>query len=258
MPVVKCRDFIEVYRQKALSGGIDNLSGRTARPDLTRFISEEILRAIEPRPTDVLVDVGCGDGSLLTLASEHLSSAIGILPTEEEVERVRGHLGDAFPAVRVQQGLAQRTNLDSGIADAVVCNGVFPLLPEAEIDAALRELARLGKPGAPVFVGEVPFLDEFAGRDYGDSVTGWLWWTLKRQGVSAFLLRTRQVLAALRSRDPFVIAPKRHFNESEARFAARAARLGLTLQWSHRHRERTAEGATADSPSRIDYLFRVG
>jgi hypothetical protein len=49
---------------------------------------------------------------------------------------------------------------------------VFLLLSSSQVDQSFREIARIGKPGSTVFIGEVPCVDEFRDRTYGDSISG--------------------------------------------------------------------------------------
>ena len=44
MPIIKCETYVDVYRSKASSKDINELSGRTGRPDLTDFISQQIIK----------------------------------------------------------------------------------------------------------------------------------------------------------------------------------------------------------------------
>ena len=89
---------------------------------MTQFVSQQILEQLRIKETDVLVDIGCGDGTLLKLASGSMYSGICILPTNEEAERVRADVGASSPKIQVRQGLVQRTDLEAAIADKVVCN----------------------------------------------------------------------------------------------------------------------------------------
>jgi SAM-dependent methyltransferase len=220
-------------------------------------VSEEILRQIDVQKTDVLVDIGCGDGTLLKLAAGSLGNGIGIVPTAEESERVRSELRNAAPKIKVRQGLVQKTDLEEAVADKIVCNGVILLLAENEVDEALREIVRVSKPNALVFIGEVPTKNEFGDRTYGDSVIGWLWWVLTREGVSAFLRRWRQVLRAIFAGELFIIFPKTHFHEPADRFIERAKRAGLVLEASFPHSQANRGDEVQTSEARLDYLFRA-
>lgn len=77
-------------------------------------------------------------------------SAIGLLATEEEVAVVR-RLG-----LNVRQGLADRLPLADASATAIVCNNVLLVVPREKIPSSLREIFRVAKPGASIFVGEIP------------------------------------------------------------------------------------------------------
>ena len=69
---------------------INEMSGRNNRPDLTKFISKRILELL-PNEKGNLVDIGCGDGSLLKLAikEKRFKNLTGVLPTLEEVSRMK-------------------------------------------------------------------------------------------------------------------------------------------------------------------------
>lgn len=164
MAIVRFDSYLDVYRHRA--GGADPhvLSGRPGREYLTRFISRRILEILCTRRKDILVDIGCGDGELLRQAAEGIGQGWGVLPSPEEVRRVAA--GFAGGPVRIRQGLADASGLSDNRADLLFSNGVFILLARDQVDAALAELARVGKPGALVFIGEVPIRDELAGRGY--------------------------------------------------------------------------------------------
>jgi hypothetical protein len=58
--------YIDAYGEKAEAADIHLMSWRS-RKELTDFICKQILAAINPRSDDFLVDIGCGDGSLLKM-----------------------------------------------------------------------------------------------------------------------------------------------------------------------------------------------
>ena len=257
MPIIKCRNHIEVYREKARSDSLHEMSGRSNRPDLTRFVSDQIVKQLNVTSDDHVIDIGCGDGTLLANIADRVASATGILPTDEEVMRLgrapvlqHGHLS-------IRQGTAQRLPCDDDSADKLVCNGVLLLLTDAEVDQALGELHRVGRPGALVYIGEIPAADEFADRPYGDSILRWLLWSLRERGFTTFTAYSRQVIRALLSSQPLVIAPKRHFHTTPEIFIERAGRFGLRCLAHHPHREIDEDGKVKRSATRWDYLFTV-
>jgi hypothetical protein len=140
MAIVKCKTYVEVYEHKARCKDPHELSGRTGRPDLTTFVCKSILSCLSVSPTHNLVDVGCGDGTLLKLVSGTVSQAIGLLPTDAEVERVRSLLCRVLN-IQIRRGLAQSTGLPSQVAERVVCNGVFITLTNSRVEP--KELSRI-------------------------------------------------------------------------------------------------------------------
>jgi SAM-dependent methyltransferase len=255
MPIVKCKNYVEVYETKAKSRDPNELSGRTGRPDLTRFICKSIIRKLSVNSADVLIDIGCGNGALLKLISGIVFKAIGVLPTNTEIERVRDLLGDV-PNIQIRKGLAQSTELPSQLADKVVINGVFIFLTNPQVDDAFKEIARILKPNGLVFIGEVPCMNELEERRYGDSISLWLWWVLQTQGIASFLARLRQTTIALLSSEPLIIAPKTHFFSEPSRLIERAKNFGLILKAHFHHREIMSTGEENDSMSRWDYIFQ--
>ena len=121
---------------------------------MTRIIHEHIVDAVELRPGDDLVDIGCGDGILLRMAQEAgVRNAVGLLATEEEVALVRR------TGVDVRQGLAHQLPLPDACASVVVCNGVLLIVPRENIPASLAEICRIARPDARIFIGEIPFTE---------------------------------------------------------------------------------------------------
>lgn len=96
-------DYVEYCREIAKHARDPHdlaLRGRHLK-DVTRRVHEEIAEATALGSEDELVDIGCGDGTMLKIAKQiGVRSAIGLLATEEEVAVLRC-LG-----LNVRQGLA--------------------------------------------------------------------------------------------------------------------------------------------------------
>jgi SAM-dependent methyltransferase len=221
MTIHKTETFVEFYRAKASAKDVNELSGRGGRPDLLKFEISQIVSKIPVKANTVLVDIGCGEASLLLNAADNgLNSyegrLIGILPTVEEVSRVRNHLlnnsNNSKHLISIEIGLAEKTNLPDNFADMVVCNGVLLILQDKSVvKAALEEIRRITKKNALIYLGEMPDTDESAGKNYGNSITRWLIWVLRNQGFQSFWTRLKQTIPALFGSEPFVIAPKNYF-----------------------------------------------
>lgn len=257
MSIIKVDSRIEEYRHRARANDINELSGRTHRSDLTLFVNSEIKKHMELIEGDVLVDIGCGDGTLLYLAEKQRVSCIGILPTDEEVKRVRDRFSNSQAKVRIEKGLAPKTNLPSNIASKVVCNGVFPILNYDEVGLALKEIVRISMQGALVYIGELPFNNENEGKDYGDSILKWLLWVFKTQGFGQFTIRLKQTLKAIFSKEPLIIVPKEHYYSTPEDFIKKAKSVGLIIKETFRHKSISLNKEIIESNSRQDYLFTV-
>lgn len=265
MTIIKALSHVDAYRAKASATDINELSGRTGRPDLTRFVTDQILAKLPISGDCFLVDIGCGDGFLLKRIVEgHTGNfsgrLIGILPTEEEVVRVRDNLqlndtDKGFIAIR--KGLSVATGLADCVADLVVCNGVFLILEDiSNVHDSLTEIYRIAKPGATIFIGEIPASDEMADKKYGDSISGWLFWVLRNQGVLAFLLRLRQACLAFFSKEPFIVAPKKLFHMEPNDFSVMLHNHGFSLVDHYQHKEVDLDGKIGVSKTRWDYVIK--
>ena len=267
MTVYKPKSLIEVYRAKASSQNINELTGRTGRPDLTRFVIDEIIPKLPLRAETVLVDIGCGDGLLLLKASIGIDSyrgrLIGVLPTVEEVTRVRAHLvtgADILisnpPLISIELGQAEKTSIPDHFCDILVCNSVLHGSGQTmkDVKLALEEFQRITKIGATCFIGEMPDADEFAGKNYGNSITAWLFWVLKNQGFFSFFARLKQAFFALVSSEPFVIAPKNMFFMRPEDFSDLLNQYGFKVVEHYRHREVDGKGQVYESKTRWNYI----
>jgi ubiquinone/menaquinone biosynthesis C-methylase UbiE len=120
---------------------------------LTQRIHRQIVEAVGLGADDDLVDIGCGDGTLLRMAKETgVTSALGLLATDEEVSILRRS------ALNVKQGLTEQLPLPDQCASVVVCNNVLLVVPREKILASLHEMHRIAKAGARLYVGEIPFV----------------------------------------------------------------------------------------------------
>jgi ubiquinone/menaquinone biosynthesis C-methylase UbiE len=131
-----------------------DLALRGRKPEITRLIHERIVEAVELHPGDDVVDIGCGDGTLLRMAERAgVRTAVGLLATDEEVAVLRRFGLDA------KQGFTDQLPLPDQCASVIVCNSVLLVVPREKIPASLREIYRIARPGARIFLGEIPFVE---------------------------------------------------------------------------------------------------
>lgn len=201
------------------------LRGRDKR-DITRLAHERIVREVQPGPGDDLVDIGCGDGTLLRMATQlGVHSAIGLHATEEEAALVRATGLDA------RQGLSDALPLPDACASVVVCNNVLLIIPRESIPATLREIYRVARPGARVFLGEIPFVPGPTPEPRFNTARETLSYLYRKHGVRTWAGMVRRMAYRKVMGKPMVIYDGRviSFYADAKEFIAMAEAAGLTL-----------------------------
>ncbi len=110
-----------------------------------------------PEPGERVVDLGSGAGMDTFLAALRVGPTgrvIGVDMTPQMLVRSRA-LAERLAVVNVEfrEGLIEDLPVDDGWADVVISNGVLNLMPDK--DAALREMARVLKPGGRLQIGDI-------------------------------------------------------------------------------------------------------
>ena len=256
MPIRRVDNFIDAYREHAAAADLHALSGRGAQRQLTAYVNRQICDRMRFGPHDVVVDVGCGDGSLLASIAGAIRQGIGIAPTNEEVERLR-QAHSSHRNLRFETGLAESLPLTDGTATKTVCNGVLMLLRDRPaVRQALGELKRISARGAQVFIGEVPDRDEAAtAREaYGDSLLRWLLFSFREGGVIAGLRVAKTIAGGVLSHEPLVVQPKHCTFLRPDEMSGLLAELPWTLLWRGPYQP-PITGATG--ASRWHYLLEL-
>jgi ubiquinone/menaquinone biosynthesis C-methylase UbiE len=244
--VSRSENYVEYCRETARHlHNIQDLALRGKnKQDITRRIQERIVREVELRPDDDVLDIGCGDGTLLQMAKTRgAHSAIGLLATEEEAAIVR-RLG-----VEVRQGFTDQLPVPDQSASVVVCNSVLLVVPREKIPASLREICRVAKPGARVFLGEIPFEPGPPPEPDFPTARETLSYLYRAHGFRAWFGMLRRMAYWKLTGQPLVIRSgiTIAFFAEPSEFAAMAVEAGLELLrcWQH------------DYPTnRYNYLFR--
>src|SRR5437667_2383300 len=111
MPIIRVSSAVEDYRLKALGPKAHQMAGRGENQTLTKFVSSRILDHLALESTDVLVDIGCGDGYLLRNSSQ-VANRVGTVGSSDECERLQKEM----PDVTLKIGLAQSLPLETDAA----------------------------------------------------------------------------------------------------------------------------------------------
>jgi hypothetical protein len=138
MPILRAGSVLDAYRIRASMPSVHALTGRPD-PSFTKMVVGKILAVVQPQPSDILLDVGCGDGSLMRQCD---CPSIEILPSQEECRRLKS----VYPELDVRVGLAQQLPLPDVCATKVVCNGVFIYLRKRKPFVPCRKLRASPRP----------------------------------------------------------------------------------------------------------------
>lgn len=251
MPIIRAADHVEVYRRRARSEPLATLSGRYETS--TGFVAATALAALDLQPESRLLDIGCGDGTLLAMADPVPARRVGVVPTAEEAEALRAAHG-ASPEFRVAR--AEALPDDLGEFDRIVINGVLLLLPDLDAcRAALDQIARVAAPGALVWTGEIMVADETAASG-GRTHIGRLARLLGKGRLRTLARRLRRVWQGLVLGREVTLVPRSLLRIGEAEFAAMCRAAGFEVLDIRGHFEQTRQGRIRPVPSRRDFLLR--
>jgi ubiquinone/menaquinone biosynthesis C-methylase UbiE len=204
------------------------------KEEITAAICQRIIEEVGLRPDDDLVDIGCGDGTLLRLAAKvGVRSALGFLATEQEVALVRA------AGLNVQQAFTDRLPVTDASASVVVCNNVLLIVPRERVPLSLREMHRVARPGARIFVGEIPFLPGPPLEPEFENSWQTLAYLYRKYGLRTSLGMARRMAYWKVSGKPMVIrdGSQISFHATTDEFLALARDAGLTpvRHWRHEH-----------------------
>lgn len=126
------RDWVELARNNA---------------DGPRLAHDESIRALLPPPGGPALDVGCGEGRWTRELRERGYDVVGVDRSEKLLEEARA----ADPSSRYE--LAEADSLPAGDGGAALLLCVNVLMHVVDLDAVVREFARVLAPGGIVVLG---------------------------------------------------------------------------------------------------------
>ena len=200
---------------------------------------------VKVAPQDMVVDIGCGNGSFL---ARHCQQGVGIVPSEEEVKTLFEifRKNNCFK-IALSVGTATKNLLPNQYAHKVIFNNAFHCLRDFdEVIAAFKEIRRISKPGALVWVGQVPARpEEFEQYYYGNSILGFLLHTKQHRGYWTLIKEVWRLIQAVCGFNIFVISDFSYLTAYPEEVIALAKEAGLELMMSRKFNE-----------TRNDFLFK--
>jgi hypothetical protein len=190
------------------------------------------------------------------MADGRVAKCIGISASVEEQKK----LEVAFPRFTFIASLAQSLPLDSASASKIVCNATLFFLPsENDIQAAMGEMARIARPDATIWIGDMPEIDEYEyyGIYRGASMLGLLQHLLKNNGPRAAAGMIRRWLKTVVGSEKIVLNSAGMFYAGPEKMLHLAVISGLKLKQYFRHTELDEGGKIVQSKFRYDYIFTV-
>jgi len=146
----------ESWEAKFASNASDYEADRgTGKRDdiLDRLSTAELLEFIDPHPTDVVFDAGCGTGMNVVLLHDRVGRIVAIDFAESAVQRAKSRAAAAgITNVEFSQGDILRTNLADGSVDKILCLSVFHYLTDEQVRDCLRSFKRVLRDGGVVIL----------------------------------------------------------------------------------------------------------
>lgn len=121
-----------------------------------RSWKKRLVERVAPAPDDIVVDLGCGTGTLAIMLKKACREArvIGIDPDEAMLGPARDKVRSASVEVDLRTGRADRLPLGDGSVTKVVSSLVFHHMQRDTKRAALREAYRVLRPGGRLVLAD--------------------------------------------------------------------------------------------------------
>jgi SAM-dependent methyltransferase len=244
--ITRSEDYVEYCREAARNlRDVEDLALRGRNTgEITRRVNANIVNEVALAAHDDLVDIGCGDGTLLRMARQSgVANALGLLATEEEAEVVRRC------GLQVRQGFTHQLPIADESASVVICNNVLLVVPRDKIVDSLREIERIAKPEARIYLGEIPYVPGPDPEPEFATARETLSYLYSKHGLRTALGMLRRIVYWRLTGEPMIIrgGASVSFYAEPSEFIAMAEAVGLELvrYWPH------------DWPEgRCNYLFR--
>jgi ubiquinone/menaquinone biosynthesis C-methylase UbiE len=142
------RNWFDERAQKTDSDFVLNRGTSLRLEPLENRAQRQFLDAVDPKPTDVVLDAGCGSGRNISLLSPLVKEIVGLDFSAQMLRRAveRAQI-EKLANVQFVSGSVTELKFADHSFDKVVCASVLQYLDDAQCALAIRELIRVCKPG---------------------------------------------------------------------------------------------------------------
>ena len=259
MPILKVRGAVEKYKVLSNYVNKDNLhwlNGRGPEKSKTKFRNYTIFDKIKNFgfKGETMVDVGCGDGSLLEIFSAHFDSLIGITPTIDECAAISRYKSSRNVSYKVS--LSDNLDIKTESVDLLVCNNVLHGIGSCEklFRDSLQEFSRVLKREGVLFLGELPCADEYKNRSYGTSVINYLIHLFKRTSPKFCARELNRMIISSFTKRPYILQPQNGFYCDVGRAILELRSAGMLIQFV----DESDKNADGSKVKRYDYVTVKG
>ena len=133
----------------------DRWSRQYEHDRVSRWLQElqlEALSALEPRPEDRLLDVGCGSGAAVRAAAGSVDRAVGVDLSQGMIDRAR-ELARDTSNVEFSVADAETLPFENASFSALLCTTSFHHYPNPE--RAVTEMARVLTPAGRIVIADM-------------------------------------------------------------------------------------------------------
>lgn len=140
------------------------VQGVPVSDDQIKLIVDTVRSALDMKPDDTLLDIGCGNGALSHLLFDSCFAYLGVDLSEHLISVAKANF-EALPHYQfMQQGAAEyvRSEFRPERFSKVLCYGSFPYFPAADAAEVLHTLFVKFSNVQSVFIGNLPDKDRAA------------------------------------------------------------------------------------------------